>query len=101
MPDPFVIVYCAEISDALAKIPEEDWPSHVDDPEHRLYGHPMFLLTVSQTQHIGISNKPNPDWIKSHKLMLRYGLVEPRSYGATNERRTEEKEEKEKGVDEI
>jgi hypothetical protein len=95
-----MIVYCAEISAALAEVPLEDLPSHVDDPEHRLYGHPMFLVSLSQSQHIGIGNKQNTDWVKSHKLMLRYGLVEPRSYGATNERRNE-KEEKEKGAGEI
>jgi len=83
---PHTIVYCAEISDALAEVPIADLPSHVDDPDHRLYGHPLFLVPNRQSQHIGIGINKNPDWIKSHTLMLRYGLVEPRSYGATNER---------------
>jgi hypothetical protein len=61
------------------------WPSHVDDPQHRMYGHPLFLMPNNQTQHVGIGNIQNTDWIKSHSLMIKYGLAEPASYGVKHE----------------
>ena len=82
-PPELCIYLCPEISSALDKIPIKDWPSHVDDPNHRYYGHPLFLM--GENAEIGVASKQNTDWVKSHKLMIAWELAVPANYGESNE----------------